>query len=358
MNRLGRAKASATRRWTDLQTRRPSVAHVAAAWTRLKDRNGNLYAGAITYFSFLALFPLILLAVAITGFVLHAHPAAQADLFDRISENVPGDFGKTLHSSIKTAIDARTSVGVIGLAGVLVVGLGWIGNLRAAIEAIWDRPKVRPNFFKAKLNDALVLVGLGFAVLVSLALTVVGTSLTGQILRALDLNDAGALHIVVKIVGIAVALLGDVLIFSWLLVRLPGVVVPRRSVLRGSLLAAVGFEVLKIVGTFTIAHTANSPTAGPFASIIAILIWIQLVARYVLFCVAWTATDVEFSALRRRELEAQSDEGEREGAPDAGDDGRSVDQVRPDGGGEHAVAGEYDERHGHEDGAEPEHQRE
>ena len=287
-----KVKVAIARRWEGLQRRHRSVAHVAQAWRLVKERNGTLYAGAITYFSFLALFPLILLAVAITGFVLHAHPAAQADLFDRISANVPGDFGKTLRSSIQTAINARTGVGIVGLLGVLVTGLGWIGHLRAAIEAMWDHPRAKSSFVKAKANDLLVLVGLGFGLVLSLGLTAVGTSLTGKVLRGLDLSDTGALHIGVKVLGIGIALLGDVGIFWWLLVRLPGVDVPRRSAVRGALLAAVGFEVLKVLGTFTIAHTANSPTAGPFAGVIAILVWIQLVARYVLFCVAWTATDL------------------------------------------------------------------
>ena len=62
---------------------------------------------------------------------------------------------------------------------------------------------------------------------------------------------------------------------------------------RGALLGAVGFEVLKIVGTFTVANTANSPTAGPFAGILAVLIWIQLVVRWFLFVVAVTAVLTE-----------------------------------------------------------------
>ena len=57
--------------------RRQSVRHLVAAWKRMSATNGNQYAAAITYFSFLALFPLLLLAVSIAGFVLHSHPAAQ-----------------------------------------------------------------------------------------------------------------------------------------------------------------------------------------------------------------------------------------------------------------------------------------
>jgi membrane protein len=92
-----------------------------------------------------------------------------------------------------------------------------------------------------------------------------------------------------KLLGIAIAVAGDMIIFWWLLVRLPQIEVPTRIAVKGALLAAVGFEVLKIVGSFTIAHTANSPRAGPFAGILAVLIWIQLVARWMLFACAWTA---------------------------------------------------------------------
>ena len=48
----------------------PWAWHAYQGWTTLKSRNGTQYSAAITYFSFLALFPLLLLAAAITGFVL------------------------------------------------------------------------------------------------------------------------------------------------------------------------------------------------------------------------------------------------------------------------------------------------
>lgn len=289
-NTFARAKSAAGVRWSGLKERHHALRHVLAAWKLLQDNNGGLFAAAITYFSFLALFPLLLLAVAITGFVLHSHPAAQQSLLDHITANVPGDLGNTLRSSVRTAIKARTSVGVVGLAGVLLAGLGWIGNLRAAIDGVWGKRAPSRNFFVTKLANLLVLAGLGLGIVVSLALTVMGTSLTGQLLRATDLDRLVGVHYLLTVLGVALAVAGDVLIFWWLLVRLPHVSLPRRTGLHGALLAAVGFEVLKIVGTVTIAQAAHSPTAGPFAGLLAVLIWIQLVARYLLFCAAWTAT--------------------------------------------------------------------
>ncbi len=125
--------------------KRPDVKLFAAAWRRLQATNGTLYAAAITFFSFLALFPMLLLAVAVLGFVLHGNPQTLHTLFDKISANVPGQVGTTLKDSINSAIDARAAVGLIGLAGVVLTGLGWIGNLRAALDAIWKRTPPKQN---------------------------------------------------------------------------------------------------------------------------------------------------------------------------------------------------------------------
>jgi membrane protein len=316
-NVFSRAKSAATERWRRLRGRRAWARHLAEAWARLQDNNGSQYAAAITYFSFLALFPLVLLAIAITGFVLHSHPAAQQTLFDHITEQVPGSFGTTLKDSITTAIKQRTGVGIVGLVGVLLTGLGWIGNLRAAVDAVWGRRPDKRNFFVAKAMNLLVLGGLGLGILISIGLTVVGTSLTDQILRALSMDHLAGVHYLVKVLGLLLAVVGDVIIFSWLLVRLPGVPVPGRVVVKGALFAAVGFEVLKIVGTFTIAHTANSPTAGPFAGLLAVLIWIQLVARFMLFCAAWMAVLTDERAVAPEVVHEPAGEPEASPAPAA-----------------------------------------
>lgn len=256
----------------------------------MQDNNGNQYAAAITYFSFLALFPLLLLAASVLGFALHSDPSAEQGFFNHLTDNVPGALGETLKKSVQAAINSRASLGILGLLGVLVTGLGWVGNLRAAIDAVWGRVRPKVSIVKAKLADLVVLTGLGVGAVVSIGLTVIGTSVTDQILQAAGLDGVPGAALLLKLLGIALAIVGDVVIFWWVMIRLPRIDVPTRLAARGALLAAVGFEVLKILGSYTIAHTANSPTAGPFAGVIAILIWIQLVARWMLFSCAWTAT--------------------------------------------------------------------
>jgi membrane protein len=278
-------------RWRAAKQNHAWLDHTVIAWSRYKQSNGNYFAAAITYFSFLALFPLVLLAVSVLGFVLQHNPDLLRKLLDNVTSNVPGAFGDTLKSSINAAIDSRAGVGVLALAGVLLIGLGWVSNLRAAINAMWgvEGPPKR-NVLKARLADLIVLAGLGLGSVVSIGLTAVGTALTDHVLRAAGLDDVTGMHALVKVFGIALAVAGDVLIFAWLLVRLPGADLPARVVLRGALLAAVGFEVLKVVGAYYIARVTHSPTVGVFGSVIGLLVWIYLVARFLLYCAAWTAT--------------------------------------------------------------------
>ena len=235
--------------------RRPWLWHAYHSWGCLKSHNGTQYSAAITYFSFLALFPLLLLAASITGFVLKSDQQLQQELFDKITANVPGDFGNTLTKSIQSAIDARAGIGIVGLVGVLLTGLGWVANLRQAIDAVAGREPRRQSFLAGRLRNLLILAGLGVSVLVSIGLTVVGTAVTSQILRGLGLDGVTGISFVITAGGIILSLLGDILIFWWVLVRLPALEISPRIALRGVVLAAVGFELLKLVGTFTIARS-------------------------------------------------------------------------------------------------------
>lgn len=270
--------------------RRPWLDHLVRAYQRYKSTNGDHLAAAITYFSFLALFPLILLGISVAGFVLANNGGLQQDLQDLIRDNVPGDLGAQISDSVQSIIENRGAIGLVGLAGVAFAGLGWIANLRTALQVVWSCEQVEENFLKAKLGDLLVLVGLGLGILLSVGLTAGGTAAADQLLEWAGLDGVFGMGTLTAVLGIALALAADTLIFAWLFVRLPRRPVRYRTVLRGALLAAVGYEVLKVVATFYLTRVTSNPTYGPFASVIGLLIWIDLVSRFLLLTAAWTAT--------------------------------------------------------------------
>jgi membrane protein len=293
---IARLKAALTRWWVGLRQSWRWLDHVVRAWGRYRNNAGNYLAGGIAYFSFLALFPIVLLGVSIAGFVLHARPETLQNLYDTIEKNAPGGLGKTIETAIQTAINFRTSVGVIGLAGTLFVGLGWVANLRLATSLVWGTGWIKRPFLKAKIADGIILIGLGVALIISLALTAGGTALSSFILDHTVLGSVPGSQFLTPVVGIVMAIAADIVIFGFLLIRLPQASVPPGLAFRGALLAAVGFEVLKIIGAYYLAIVGRSPAASAFGSILGVLIFFNLVFRFLLFCVAWIATAMESGA--------------------------------------------------------------
>ncbi len=105
---------------------------------------GNQFGAAITYFSFLSMIPILMVSFAAAGFVLASHPTLLQDIFNKILTNVSDQtLATTLKSTINTAVQQRTTVGIVGLLIALYSGVNWMGNLREAIRAqsrdVWER---------------------------------------------------------------------------------------------------------------------------------------------------------------------------------------------------------------------------
>ena len=114
----------------------PMVAHLIRATERFNDRMGNQFGAAITYFSFLSMIPILMVSFAAAGFVLASHPTLLQDIFNKILNNVSDPtLATTLKSTINTAVQQRTTVGIVGLLIALYSGVNWMGNLREAIRA-------------------------------------------------------------------------------------------------------------------------------------------------------------------------------------------------------------------------------
>lgn len=270
--------------------RRSWLDHVITAYRVYQDSHGNHLAAAITYFSVLALFPLALLGVSILGFVLAGHQHLYLQTLAKVESSAPGGIKKTVATIVASASANRSSLGIVGVLGVAYAGIGWISNLRTAVQDIWRLQPPTENFAAAKLRDLLALIGLGVAIVVSLALTSTGTSATGVITRALHIENITGMGALTRVIGIVIAIAGDVLIFSWVLVKLPRTKVPFSEILKGALFAAVGFEILKAAGSFYIARVTKSPSAAVLGGIIGLLVFVNLVSRFVLFSTAWTTT--------------------------------------------------------------------
>ena len=147
--------------------------HLVRAGERYTETHGNHYAAAITYFSVLALVPLLMVAFASVALVLQSNPDLLARLKAEIGKALPAGLDQTLSTVIDQAITSASTVGVIGLSFALVAGLGWMTNFRDALSVQWGHGQQPPTPYLRRLGvDLASLIGLGLAMALSYGLTV------------------------------------------------------------------------------------------------------------------------------------------------------------------------------------------
>jgi membrane protein len=272
---------------TTIRERRPFLDHLIRAFGRYQSDAGDRLAASVTYFGFLSFFPLIALAFSVAGFVVDAYPDAQQQLTEQINNFLPGLADKL---DVTTIGQAKVATGIVGIAGLLFAGLGWIDALREAIRTIWHHNVKVGNVVVKKLLDIAVLGGLGLTLVASVAVTGVSSAAATWFLDLIGIQDNVAARVGLRVLALGLALLVDLAVFLYLFTRLPRLKTPLKRVMKGALLGAVGLEILKVVGSVLVARTTNNPVYGAFAVIVGLLIWINLVSRFILFTAAWTVT--------------------------------------------------------------------
>lgn len=247
-------------------------------WTRL--------AAAMTFISFVALFPLLTVAAAIAAATLST--ARQNELEDKIAEQVPG-ISEQLN--IDGLVQNAGTVGLIAGAVLLFTGIGWVGSMRECLRAVWELPEDEGNPVLRTVKDTGVLVGLGGAVLITLAASTVASAAVGWIARGLGVDEAGWGAVLLRVAAFGVAVLADFLVLLYVLTLLPGVEPARRRLIVAALIGAAGFELLKLLLSSYMQGVAAKSMYGAFGVPVALLLWINFTSKLVLFCAAWTATE-------------------------------------------------------------------
>jgi membrane protein len=277
-------------RITALRRRYRWFDHLARAGGRYQRTQGDLMAAGVTYFAFLGLFPVLLLAASIFGLFLAGDALLQQELYDAVIEAFPGSLGEELVRQLEDAVGNAGVTGLIGLVGFLYAGLRTVDKLRVGMERIWKGHVDEPEFLRDNLQDLLALLALGGIGLVSLGLTGAVTQETSRVMEWLGLADVRGYGVLTWVVGLALATLVDAGIFLWLLRVVPSISHPLRLLLPGALFGAAGFEVLKLIGGFYLSLISDSVTASAFGGAVGLLVWINLVARFAFFTAAWTST--------------------------------------------------------------------
>jgi membrane protein len=186
---------------------------------------------------------------------------------------------------------------IVGLGALLLGAAGVFGQLQDALNTIWEvKPKpgrgmwgyVRDRF----LSLAMVL-GTGFLLLVSMALTTFLSALSGSLAERLPVSVV-VLHGLNFIVSLAVISVLFAMIFKFL----PDVKVPFRKVWVGAIGTALLFTAGKYLLALYLGRASTTSSYGAAGSVIIVLMWVYY-ASVILFFGA------EFTQVYTRQTGAQ-----------------------------------------------------
>jgi membrane protein len=259
------------------------VSTAMAVQKRYKADGADPFAAAIGFFAFLSLFPLLLLAISVAGFLLD-DPADQVAVATAITEAIPGfeaaaEGGEGVTELIEGVVEQRGTIGLVGAVILLLSGLRVVNAAMIATRVVF-RGAVQSGVM-AKVRQVLALLGLGALALAGVA----ASSIAATGLGALPAPLAVVISLGITFVFDLVLFLGAYRLLS------PTSAVPARSLVPGAILAAIGWTTLKVAGASYVGNQVESANAlyGTLGGIIALMLLFYLAGRLYLYGAELTA---------------------------------------------------------------------
>jgi membrane protein len=243
--------------------------------TEFRDDNLTDWAAALTYYSVLGIFPALLILVSILGL---AGESATQPLIDNVQTVAPGPAQEIFTSALENIQDTRKTAGmlfVVALATALGAASGYVGAFMRASNSIYEMEEGRPLYKTLPVRFGLTLV-----LVVLLAATVIGVTITGGLAQEIgDLVGVGSTAVEVwqiakwPVLLFIVSLMVALLYWAAPNVKQPGF----RWISPGSLLAVFGWVVGSAAFTFYVSNFgAYNKTYGALGGVIVFLIWLWL----------------------------------------------------------------------------------
>ena len=254
-------------------------------WRRhLSSRNASVLA----FWSFLSIFPALLAATTILGFVLQNNEQLQQDIVDGAMAEIPV-LGDRLAED-PTSLSGNIWALVIGLGGALWSATRAFVGLQSSLDDIWEIHIDERSKLPAQRGKALAgIVLLGGAQVVSITLT--------ALVNRAGLPDAGRVLLTVGAVAINIAVIA-------VLYRLMTSASPTwRDVAPGAVIAGIAYSLLQYAGTWIVESISDNAgeTYGTFAIVLGIVTWLGFVAIATIM-----SAELNAAIVRRRPTEQQT----------------------------------------------------
>jgi len=250
-----------------------------------RDDDVTDWAAALTYYAVLALFPALIVLVALVG-LLGQYPQTTNSIVQILGQaGVPKSDLSSITDTVNGVVRSKGGAGALlglGIAGALWSASGYIGAFMRASNAIWEIEEGRPFW---KLRPLQVLVTLAMVLL--LALLLIALVVSGPLAKAVgDQIGLGSAAVTAysiakwPIMAVVVLLMLAVLYYA-----APNARLPRFQWISPGAVVALVVWVLATVGFFFYVRNFGSynKTYGTLGGAISLLVWLWITNVAVLF---------------------------------------------------------------------------
>ena len=257
---------------------------------RYVSRRGPLLANGLAYGLLFAFFAGVWIVVSALGLVVTGSEEMQKALLAMLRTVIPSVSDSLFSASMLSGIShTLTWTGLVTLAVFWWTVTGWMNSLRNAVTTMFDDCTQELNVVKARLRDTVAAIMVAVLFILSTAAGVVSGGLMRLVLRALGIADdslPGAL--LLESTGFATGVLLNFALFM-LLLRVVAHIRAGKFTLVGAALGALAVAVMQLLGARLLTGASRNPMLAPFAAIIGVLIWFNLVAQVIMICAAYIA---------------------------------------------------------------------
>jgi membrane protein len=238
-------------------------------------------------------------AVTLAGFFfLTGDTARQEQVIAALMQTLPlsEDTGRQeLREALTAVAQGRGGLGLLGLVGAAYSASALFGAVRTALNTVFKVDKQRP-LIQGKLIDLGMVFGLGTLLLLSITLTGVIAAAQTQSTRIFG-EEIGALaQLGLSLAYVIAPTIVSFGVFAFIYKVIPHAELNWRATIPGALLAALGFEALKIGFAQYVAHFGNYDAVyGTLGFVIVFMFFAYLSAQVMLLGAELTKAYVEVS---------------------------------------------------------------
>jgi uncharacterized BrkB/YihY/UPF0761 family membrane protein len=236
---------------------------------KYSDDRGGQMAALVTFYGFLAVFPLLLLLITIVGLLVGPQSHAEHEIVNSALSQFPV-IGKQLGSSIKALHKASILAFVVSALGLLWGSMGVTNTIQRASETMWGVPRHLEANLLGRIRRSLMLLGtIAAAVIGSAVLAGLSTVGGGK------LSAYPAAYWTYTLIGAGAVNLGAYLVAFQILAPAGTAL---RSLLPGTLIGGLGWTALETLGGLLISHALRHTTQlyGFFAIVLGLVFWLSL----------------------------------------------------------------------------------